>query len=207
MLLDDYLVKIALSLTTEQKQKLFQHIELLHQWNQRINITAVKKDEMVEKHIIDSLSIVHYFSSYKRVADIGTGGGFPGLPLAIVYPENHYILIDSNNKKCGFLRYVTSVLGLKNVSIVHTRVEDYSLDKNVDAIICRALSSPQNVYNLCVHLVKKNGKIFVMFSKNYKESWENNNSHTASKQWKLHKLMAVPVLGERYLLEYSKVEI
>lgn len=191
------------TITLNQRQQLLQHIRLLQEWNKRLNITAVKDSEMWLKHVVDSLSVVPFFSSAKNVADIGTGGGFPGLVLAITYPQSHYTLIESNHKKCGFLHHVVHTLGLLNVEVVHSRIEDFSYPIGFEAIVCRALSTPQKVYNLSFHLLSGNGKIFVMAAKNYHQNWQDSEVLAPKDEWVVHPLPSIAKLGKRYLLEHA----
>lgn len=203
MLLNDYLLQVGLWLSSDQQDKLFQHITLLEEWNQHINMTSIKKNEMLHRHILDSLSITSLLMSFHRVADMGTGAGFPGIPLAIACPENHYTLIEANDKKCGFLRHVVKVLDLSNVQVVHARIENFLPTHGFDALVCRALSSPQKVYNLSIHLLKEKGKIFVMAANKHHQDWQVEGV-VKKEQWRIYPLPPIAHLGKRYLLEYSQ---
>jgi len=132
--------------------------------NKVMNLTAIKnKEEMIEKHIYDSLLIskVYDFNN-KNVLDVGSGGGFPGIPLAILYPNSSFTLLDSTNKKINYLNDVINLLNLKNVKTICSRVEEIKDKEKYDAIISRAFA-PLNIYlELVAYLCKVNGSIIAL---------------------------------------------
>lgn len=142
-----------------QIQKLERMLDLLNEWNLRHNLTRyVKREDQIIYHILDSLSASSYFEKYESVLDIGTGAGFPGIPLAIFYPKKVFHLVDSNGKKIAYLRMLIDDLGLKNVSVHHDRIEKITTE--VDVITARALASIEKIKTLTMHL---NPKAYVLY--------------------------------------------
>jgi len=128
------------SLTAGQIEAMLDYLVELVRWNQAYNLTAVDNPlEMVDRHLIDSLSI-RTFLTGKRILDSGTGAGLPGAVLAIAEPQRHFILVDSNGKKIRFLRHIKRTLALDNIEPVHSRLESLKLDPAPDGIVARALA-------------------------------------------------------------------
>ena len=139
--------------------------ELQH-WNKRVNLTAIRDpDEMITGHLLDSL-VVRPFLHGKRVLDVGTGAGFPGLPLAISEPEREFELIDGNNKKIMFVQHVASKLGLDNVTAIGARTEDYAPAERFDTVIARAVGPLGRLVDIAGHHVREDG-VFVALKGRY----------------------------------------
>ncbi len=139
-------------------------LEYLIKTNENINLTAItKKDEMVEKHIYDSLLISKDISfENKLVLDVGSGGGFPGIPLAILYPTAKFVLLDSTGKKVSYLNEVLKYLNLKNVETKCARVESLKENEKYDIVISRAFSDLSIYLELVAYLAKVGGQIVAM---------------------------------------------
>ena len=141
-------------------------IEELERWNQKFNLTAIRSiEDMVSGHLLDSLS-VRSFLHGQSIIDVGSGAGFPGLPLAIVEPNLDFILLDSNGKKVGFIKHVINLLNLNNVKAIKKRAEDYVPASGFDTVIARALTDIPNLIVLTEHLLKKQGMIISLKGKN-----------------------------------------
>ena len=126
---ESQLLDLNIELSEKQKQQFQRYYELLTEWNKVMNLTGITEyDEVNEKHFVDSLSIVKAIDidNIKTVIDIGTGAGFPGLPLKIVYPHLHVVLLDSLNKRVKFLNTVIEELKLEDIETLHGRAEDYA---------------------------------------------------------------------------------
>jgi 16S rRNA (guanine527-N7)-methyltransferase len=148
--------------TAEQIDQLLAFIKLIAKWNKAYNLTAVRNNEdMARLHILDSLAILPHIEG-KRVIDIGTGAGLPGIPLAICLPEVEFVLLDSNAKKTRFVQQVILELKLKNVSVIHSRAEDYSPEWGFDTITTRAFASLPDMLTMTAHLLSANGVLLAM---------------------------------------------
>ncbi len=140
--------RLDIDTSVEQRVQLLQHVTLLARWNKRLNLTAIRSaDDMISHHILDSLAGCRYVKG-NRLLDIGSGGGFPGLPLAIVDPNRAVTLLDSRGKRVEFLRYVVAQIGLKNVSVIKSRIEDYQPAEKFDTLTARAFSSLSELLRL-----------------------------------------------------------
>ena len=163
-ILSEGLCQLALAHPLDQKQQetLIKYVDLLNKWNKTYNLTAVRKPEqMVTRHLLDSLSICPYLRG-KRILDVGTGAGLPGIPLAIAFPDRHFTLLDSNNKKTRFVTQAVSELELSNVDVVQSRVENFQISPPFDTIISRAYSAIGDMVNQTRHLLALNGVFLAM---------------------------------------------
>ena len=152
-----YTTQLGLELSAKQRERLLAYVALLQKWNKAYNLTAIREaSKMMTHHIIDSLSIAPYIIG-DRVLDMGTGAGLPGIPLAILYPEKAFMLVDSVGKKVRFLHQVVTELGLDNVTVQAARVESISVDSLFDVIMARAVSSLANLVSLSEHLLTRAG--------------------------------------------------
>jgi len=142
-------------------------IDELERWNRKVNLTAIRdRGEMITGHLLDSLVAAPLLEG-KTVLDVGTGPGFPGLPLAIVHPERQFTLLDSNNKKIMFAQHVAGLLGLDNVSVVKARGEDYAPGHGFDTVIARALAALPRLVEIAGHHVGEDG-VFVALKGRYR---------------------------------------
>ncbi len=159
--------KLGINLTDQQKHQLNTYYELLINWNQKFNLTNITDKKMCYlKHFYDSLTInkIVDLNSIETLCDIGTGAGFPGLVLKIVFPNLKVTLIDSLNKRITFLNEVITKLKLDNVTTIHSRVEEYALEnkEKYDLVTARALASMNVLLEYAIPLVKVNGLFVAM---------------------------------------------
>ena len=153
---------LGLALPEGAEAKLLAYLALLDKWNRVYNLTAVRDAErMVSHHVLDSLAAVEFFRG-KTVLDVGSGGGLPGIPLAIARPELQVTLIDSVAKKTAFLLQAKAELGLGNLNVVTSRVEDFSSETGFDVITSRAFSDLKEFVTLTRHLLKPTGRWLAM---------------------------------------------
>lgn len=161
---------MGIALPSPAPEKLIDYLGLLTHWNRAFNLTAIRDPrEMISKHILDSLSVMPYIGA-GLVADIGSGAGLPGIPLAIALPETRFVLIDSNGKKTRFLTQARINLGLDNIEVIHQRVEAYFPIRDdhriyFDAVIARAYASSNEIIKMSAHLHKPETRILIMQGK------------------------------------------
>ena len=138
---------LALTLSQDQQQKMLAYVQLLAKWNKVYNLTSVRDiDDMVSRHLLDSLAILPFLSG-ESLLDVGSGGGLPGIPIAIALPDLAVTLLDSNSKKTRFLQQVKAELGLQNVTVVHARIEQANLPQ-FDLVTARAFSTIGDIIDL-----------------------------------------------------------
>ena len=143
------------------ESQLLAYLDELERWNAVYNLTAVRdKDEMVTRHLLDSLAVLPHVSG--RVLDVGSGAGLPGIPLALANPALHVTLLDSNGKKARFMRQAQRVLKLTNLDIVQARVENYQPAQTYDRVISRAFASLSDFFSACARLVSLDGTLLAM---------------------------------------------
>jgi 16S rRNA (guanine527-N7)-methyltransferase len=160
--LDRGLLELGLELTAAQRQKLLGYLAILNKWNKTYNLTAVRDPwEMVPRQLLDALSILHLIKG-KQVLDVGTGPGLPGIPLAIALPQLQFTLLDSNGKKTRFVQQAKMELQLTNVTVVQSRIEQFSPDSRFDTITSRAFSSLQQFVELTLPLLADSGSLVAM---------------------------------------------
>ena len=161
--LDSLLNAAGIALPDQQKHQLIGYVELLHKWNKAYNLTSVRDPEqMLVRHILDSI-VVNPHLQGSRFIDVGTGPGLPGIPLAIVRPDAHFVLLDSLGKRVRFLRQVQHELGLSNIEPVQSRVEDFAATPPFDGVISRAFASLQDMLSWCHHLpAKPEGRFYAL---------------------------------------------
>lgn len=145
---------LGVALDARQHELLMGYLALLIKWNKAYNLTAVRNpDEMVSRHLLDSLSVVSFVAERGNDwLDVGSGGGMPGVPLAILFPERRFTLLDSNGKKTRFLTQVKLELGLDNLGVVNARVEAFRPEQPFAGIVSRAFSALEDFANWTRHL-------------------------------------------------------
>ena len=149
-------------LTEQQACLLDAYLTLMVKWNHVFNLTAITdKQAMIENHVLDSLAITPYIDKTYYI-DVGSGPGLPGIPLAIFFPEKHFVLLDSNGKKTRFLQQVKALLGMGNIEIIHDRVEHYLPDHRFDGVLSRAFSDLKTMLSLTKHLCHTQGVFLAM---------------------------------------------
>lgn len=159
--------KININLSVEQLSKFYRYMGLLIEWNKKINLTAIiEPEEIILKHFIDSLTILEEIKDSDSVVDIGTGAGFPGIPISIMKSSAKITLVDSLNKRLIFLKEVINQLGLENLEIVHSRAEEFGQKKEYrekfDIATSRAVANLSTLSEYLMPLIKLNGKCICM---------------------------------------------
>lgn len=196
------LKQTALSITDQQKQQLVKLVLLLVKWNKAYNLTSVRDPmEMLVKHILDSLVVSPYLQG-QRFIDVGTGPGLPGLPLAIVNPDKHFVLLDSLGKRISFIRNAIRELGLNNVETVLSRVEVYQPDHQFDGVLSRAFASLKDMVDWCHHLPAPNGKFYALKGQYHQQEVEQLDPMMKIEQ--VIPLQVPELMAERHLILLNK---
>lgn len=207
--LADSIAQLGLDVTVEQQEKLLGYMDLLKRWNKTYNLTALKTDEQIlAHHILDSLAVIRplrdRFTSLEilRGLDVGSGGGLPGVVLAIMNPNWHIICIDAVEKKTSFIMQVAGILGLKNLKSKHTRIESYEVEP-VDMVISRAFASLADFANLAGIHVSDTGSLVAMKGHYLEDEVRELN---AQSDWRVEKYLpiTVPYLNAERCLIYLK---
>lgn len=204
-ILKEKLEKINIEINNEKVESLYKYMNLVCEWNKNINLTSiVEPDDFIHKHFIDSLIVEKFIKKNESIIDIGTGAGFPGIPLNILNGEvNNYTLVDSLNKRIIFLEEVVKQLNLKNIKLIHSRVEDLAMNNDYrekfDNVVSRAVAPLNVLVEYMLPFVKIGGKCICMKGSNIGE--EINSAKKA-----------INILGgrviniERYFLPDSDIE-
>lgn len=162
-----YADETKIVLNEQQIHQFYQYMELLLEWNEKINLTAITNpEEIIVKHFIDSLTIAKHVKENARLIDVGTGAGFPGIPLKIIREDIEITLLDSLNKRVNFLNEVIRELKLSKIQAVHSRVEDFAKDKknreSFDYATSRAVANLSTLSEYLIPLVKIGGNAISM---------------------------------------------
>ena len=184
--------RLGVTVTEQDASRLLTLLDELERWNRTYNLTAiVKREDMVTHHLLDSLS-VHQDLQGTTIADVGTGAGFPGLPLAVVNPEKRFTLIDSNGKKVRFVSHAAAALGLSNVEAVQARVESH-LGNPFDVVVSRAFASVPDILKMVAPLCDDHTRVLAM-----KGRWPNQELESLPAGWQAvaSRRIEVPGLGE-----------
>lgn len=175
----EYAKKINIDINEEQINKFYDYMNLLIEWNKKINLTAITDyNEIILKHFVDSLTINKYIKENNYVVDVGTGAGFPGIPLKIIRDDINIVLVDSLNKRINFLNEVIKELNLKNIETVHARAEEFGRNKKYrqkfDVATSRAVANLSTLSEYMIPLVKINGRCICMKGKEIKEELKDS---------------------------------
>ena len=193
---------LALDLDEAQLARLVAHLDLLDEWSARMNLTAIRdRPSQLTKHLLDSLTVQPYLRG-QRIADVGSGAGFPGIPLAIVEPQRHFSLIESTGKKCRFLEHVRDELQLKNVEVVQARAENYRPEVRFDTVVARAVGPLAGLLKAAGGLVVGGGRLLAM-----KGRYPQDELAAKLNGWKVAAVHPLSVPGldeERHLVELCR---
>ncbi|MCE9632893.1 MAG: 16S rRNA (guanine(527)-N(7))-methyltransferase RsmG [Methylophilales bacterium] len=201
--LSNGLATLGLKLSPETQQKMLDYLALLAKWNKVHNLTAVRElDDMVTLHLLDSLAVLPHLTA-SNVLDVGSGGGLPGIPLALALPELQVTVVDSSHKKATFLRQAKAELGLDNVQVVCERVEAYQPEIKFHTIISRAFSDVSEFVRLTQHLLEQNGMWLAMKGVYPYDELAQTTDVTSTVQ-----LLTIPGLdAQRHLVKLNRVNL
>lgn len=180
-LMKDNLKELNIELSELQLEQFYNYMNILIEWNKFMNLTGITKpEEVITKHFIDSLTVLDKIDKSASVIDVGTGAGFPGIPIKIVFPETKVVLLDSLNKRIKFLNEVIEKLELKNIETIHGRAEEYGRNKNhrekYDIAIARAVAPLNILLEYLMPFAKVNGKCLCMKGSNSEEEITNSKN-------------------------------
>ncbi|MEE9303609.1 MAG: 16S rRNA (guanine(527)-N(7))-methyltransferase RsmG [Thiotrichaceae bacterium] len=201
--LEEGLQQLNCSVNEAQTQQLHRYVEMLLRWNKVYNLTAINNaNDILRLHIFDSLAVAPFIKG-ECFLDVGSGGGLPGIPLAILFPQRHFTLLDTVGKKTRFMRQAVIQIKLPNVSVVQTRVESWSPDTLFDAIISRAFSSVADFVSLAGQHLHEQGSLYAMkgrYPKDELTALEPQKYKVTAE----HKLKIPQLDAERYLIEIKR---
>lgn len=177
----EYLKELNINLSKEQIKQFYDYMNLLIEWNKVMNLTGIiDPKEIIIKHFIDSLTVLSKIKEKDTIIDVGTGAGFPGIPIKIALPETKVVLLDSLNKRINFLNEVIERLKLKNIETIHERAEELGRNKKhrekYDVAIARAVAPLNILLEYLMPFVKINGKCLCMKGSNIKDEIENSKN-------------------------------
>lgn len=175
--MSDKITKIGEGISEEKIEIFYNYMNLLIEWNKKINLTAIiEPEEIILKHFIDSLTLSKYISEYDKIADIGTGAGFPGIPIKILKQNTEIILIDSLNKRINFLNEVINQNNLKKIQAIHARAENIGHDdkyrEKYDIVTSRAVAKLNVLLEYMLPLLKVGGRCICLKGPNVEEEIE-----------------------------------
>ncbi len=205
--------QIGITLTSQVVASYLFYIKELKKWNQRINLTSLETDrEIAVKHFLDSLTIAPFLQDATQILDIGTGAGFPGLPLKIFAPSIDVLLLESSQKKCSFLRHIVRGLKLAGVEIVHGRAEDKKMIERYaggfDVVLSRALADLSTSLQLALPYAKRGGRIVGMRGRQGEREREATEWRPLGLQLLEQRRLTLPFIEEqRVLLLFGRREI
>lgn len=194
--------QFGLTLSSVQATQMLRLLDELDDWNQRINLTAIReRSQQVTKHLLDSLSVQPFLQG-SRIIDIGTGAGFPGIPLAIANPEREFTLLDSTAKKLKFVDHVAQLLGLSNITTVHARAESFSTPWRFDVVTSRAVGAIGRFVEWSGHLCVGGGRLLAM--KGREPQAELSALPSGWKLVAMHRVMVPGLDEERHIVEICR---
>ena len=180
-LMNKYSNEINIVFNEKQLEQFYKYMNLLIEWNEKINLTAIiEPNEIIIKHFIDSITINKYIKEGSTLVDIGTGAGFPGIPIKILRPDIKVTLVDSLNKRIGFLNEVIKNLKLREIECIHARVEEFGKNKkcreSFDYVTSRAVANLTVLSEYMIPLSKLNGKCICMKGSDIKQEIEDSEN-------------------------------
>ena len=190
--------KINVNISESELEKFYKYMNGILEWNDKINVTAITDEKMfIVKHFIDSLTINELIKDCKNIIDIGTGAGFPGIPLKIINKEKKFVLVDSVNKKLNIIRALKEELDFNNLEIIHSRAEDLAIKKEYremfDVAVTRAVSNLSTILEYMLPFIKIGGIAICMKGPNYEKELEEGKK-------------AIEVLGGEFK-EVKKIDV
>lgn len=206
--------KIDITISKDQLELFYKYMNILLEWNKKINLTAITEEkEIVIKHFIDSISINKYIKKEDNIMDMGTGAGFPGIPLKILNKDTRFVLVDSLNKRIKFLEEVNNMLNLNNIELIHSRAENlaknFKYRENMDTIISRAVANLRVLVEYMIPFIKVGGLCICMKGPNIKDEIEDSRKAIEILGGKIEKVENIHLIDnniERNLILIRKIK-
>ena len=207
----------SIDINDDQVNKFNKYYKLLIEWNKKINLTTITDyDDVIKKHFLDSVLLLKIFNkdlfALKNIIDIGTGAGFPGVPLAIMLPDAKFTLVDSLNKRIQFLKEVIEILGIDNITLIHARAEELGVDANYrekyDICVSRAVAALPLLLEYCSPFIKKEGVLYMYKSVKVEEEINSAENALSIMNCSINKNILLSDENDfiRYILEIEKEE-
>jgi len=194
--------ELGIELDSSRAETLLKLVDALEEGNAQFNLTAIRdRPGMLRKHVLDSMSLAPYLRG-ERVADVGTGAGFPGLVLAVVDPQRRFTLIEATGKKARFVEQTARHIGCTNALVVNSRAESYRPSELFDTVVARALSSLADFVAYAGHLLAPGGRLLAMKGKRPDE--EISALPKSFRVLAVHRLSVPGLTDERHLVELTK---
>ena len=206
--------KIGVDISIEKAKMFYSYMKIMLEWNEKINLTAITEEkEIVIKHFIDSISINKHIKKEDNIMDMGTGAGFPGIPLKILNKDTRFVLVDSLNKRIKFLEEVNNMLNLNNIELIHSRAEDLAKNlkyrENMDTIISRAVANLRVLVEYMIPFIKVGGLCICMKGPNIKDEIEDSRKAIEILGGKIEKVENIHLIDnniERNLILIRKIK-
>lgn len=205
--------KICEKISVNQVENFYKYMLLLLEWNQKMNLTAITDEkEIIYKHFIDSISINKYIKEANNIMDVGTGAGFPGIPLKLLNKDINFVLVDSLNKRINFLEEVKKQLKIEKLELIHSRVEDLAKNKiyreKIDIVVSRAVANLSVLLEYMLPFVRKDGICICMKGPNVEEEIEKSKNALNVLGGKIEKIEHIDLPGdlERNIIIVKKLK-
>jgi 16S rRNA (guanine527-N7)-methyltransferase len=200
--LEEGAAELGIELSSAQRDALIAHLDLVDEWGAKFNLTAIRdRGQQITKHVLDSLTVRPWLRG-PTVADVGSGAGFPGIPLAIVEPERRFALLESTGKKCRFLETVRDTLGLANVEVIQARAESYKPEVRYETVVARAVGPLAEIVRFAGPLLATGGRLLAMKGRHPEE--ELSGRLNGWKVVAIHPLRVPGLDDERHLVELCR---
>lgn len=214
----DLFSKYNIEINNEQVNKFNKYYRLLIEWNKKINLTAITDyEDVIKKHFLDSVLLLKVYHkslfALKNIIDVGTGAGFPGIPLAIMLPEAKFTLVDSLNKRIEFLKEIVDILEINNITLIHSRAEDLGIDpeyrEKYDICVSRAVASLPLLLEYCSPFIRKEGILYMYKSLKVEEEIASAKNALFTLNCSISKniLLTEDEDFQRYILEIKKEDL